>query len=1122
MKTLIVFLLACFILTSSLSQEKLSKERERIVPIKPRQLTDEEQFKISIDFIIQYYGKSFVYYEQLINGNYDFKRNSNDVQIYYLNIYENVNERASRSKKQLSTIVFHKKKAINGNYEISFDRNEIEKFVNDFNKRDIRNTIQYIENFIVKDSILLDTMILYHEEIRPDYWKILNKDFTMKFLDNQNGEDAVLFMQPEAGVILPYNNGNQSKIVITDNQFHSNLYFDSDIFNFPNEPINGYYGSYGIGHGEFCNPTGICVGRKVVSGSTTYYPIYIVNNREFRIVVVNFVINGSIPALSQFDNNSFLELGRANLPYDISYFEHLEDPALDKVWVSESNPFVPRISCYMLNGTRVQRFLGYIDTNTNQTYLFQQGTRSRIKVYNKYFGAISFVDNIRNCLVSCQLNYDGTARYVPYEDGYLIKAHDILNFPMNEKISSVSFQMVSSLNSGWPYVWVTSTNMIHCAKMNANAHVQYLASTQKPLNTDLQFHDLNNVLVTNGLSELLTMERWTNIYGFRKYLPFVSVYRDSVTSYCLDSTDIIRMYGTFTNDCHLYITAKRKKQDNTWESVKIKKFNGQINNNGYYATKFQLAGQNQASSDLFNDLVLDLPIEDYALNGQVKITVNMFPEYSGWANFGGRYVTREYITNVNRACLPLAGGCPFLYVKNDSGKYKPDNNVLHRSEFSEPGVDILDLYKLRINPSTEDNKIEVALVENENDFGFIDQFQLFAIDFPANKKLGITEDNEIVLYDSATVYASDTVMLNTTNITVKVNYHNPSTTFRVGYKNDSLYAHFSYPNDRVTKIKDSKIKDSRLTDGQARLKESRDATDKEGSRSNDKGKETRAKSYNGSIRHPDVKYGTGLTDAVNEPIGFITELGNLTYPIAGSKDTAGYLTATSVFSNTVSKMFARREFSSVVIVPLFDESNRIDNLNIDWQSDFRMKYVGAANLEYYGYEKRKTDMSEGRYITATSDIDITSALMYIDQNYGEVNSSGLIKMRFDISNLPPLPKDSKREYIVEVTGRYVNGGDNVLSKVKVQIPLTYKLLQNYPNPFNPTTKINYELPRTSKVSLVIYDILGREVVKLVNNEFKEAGRYVVEFDAKNFASGVYFYRIEAGSFVDSKKMVLIK
>ena len=85
----------------------------------------------------------------------------------------------------------------------------------------------------------------------------------------------------------------------------------------------------------------------------------------------------------------------------------------------------------------------------------------------------------------------------------------------------------------------------------------------------------------------------------------------------------------------------------------------------------------------------------------------------------------------------------------------------------------------------------------------------------------------------------------------------------------------------------------------------------------------------------------------------------------------------------------------------------------------------------------------------------------------------------------------------------------------------YKLYQNYPNPFNPVTKINYELPNDGKVKLMIYDILGREIKTLVN-EVKQAGKYTVEFNGHNFASGVYFYRIESGKFTDVKRMVLVK
>lgn len=81
--------------------------------------------------------------------------------------------------------------------------------------------------------------------------------------------------------------------------------------------------------------------------------------------------------------------------------------------------------------------------------------------------------------------------------------------------------------------------------------------------------------------------------------------------------------------------------------------------------------------------------------------------------------------------------------------------------------------------------------------------------------------------------------------------------------------------------------------------------------------------------------------------------------------------------------------------------------------------------------------------------------------------------------------------------------------------------QNYPNPFNPSTTIKYELPRSSEVKLSVFDMLGREVSVLVN-ERRDAGVHEVKFDGSNLASGVYFYRLQAGDFVQSRKLVLLK
>ena len=88
-------------------------------------------------------------------------------------------------------------------------------------------------------------------------------------------------------------------------------------------------------------------------------------------------------------------------------------------------------------------------------------------------------------------------------------------------------------------------------------------------------------------------------------------------------------------------------------------------------------------------------------------------------------------------------------------------------------------------------------------------------------------------------------------------------------------------------------------------------------------------------------------------------------------------------------------------------------------------------------------------------------------------------------------------------------------------PQTYSLSNNYPNPFNPVTTLNYSLPRSGDVSLIIYNILGEEVIRLVDG-FQQAGEYNAIWNASNIASGIYFYRLQAGDFTETKKMVLLK
>ena len=89
------------------------------------------------------------------------------------------------------------------------------------------------------------------------------------------------------------------------------------------------------------------------------------------------------------------------------------------------------------------------------------------------------------------------------------------------------------------------------------------------------------------------------------------------------------------------------------------------------------------------------------------------------------------------------------------------------------------------------------------------------------------------------------------------------------------------------------------------------------------------------------------------------------------------------------------------------------------------------------------------------------------------------------------------------------------------IPENYSLKQNFPNPFNPTTTIRYSIPKAVHITIKVYNIIGQLVATLID-EYKQAGNYEIKFNGSNLSSGVYFYRMQAGNFVEVKKLILLK
>ena len=182
----------------------------------------------------------------------------------------------------------------------------------------------------------------------------------------------------------------------------------------------------------------------------------------------------------------------------------------------------------------------------------------------------------------------------------------------------------------------------------------------------------------------------------------------------------------------------------------------------------------------------------------------------------------------------------------------------------------------------------------------------------------------------------------------------------------------------------------------------------------------------------------------------------------------------------------------------------------------------------------------GRILTGADSV-LNYVLVYAIDSSDSVVSSSLSQNdgSYIINSLPDGDYTVKASKVGYATASYpqninvdlktrpnVSGIDIIISVTGVEgrnsaVPASDKLFQNYPNPFNPVTTIEYELSKGSYVRLDIYNILGEKVTELVN-AFQKPGRYKVDWNAKNFASGIYLYSVEAGEFRDTKKLILLK
>jgi len=143
------------------------------------------------------------------------------------------------------------------------------------------------------------------------------------------------------------------------------------------------------------------------------------------------------------------------------------------------------------------------------------------------------------------------------------------------------------------------------------------------------------------------------------------------------------------------------------------------------------------------------------------------------------------------------------------------------------------------------------------------------------------------------------------------------------------------------------------------------------------------------------------------------------------------------------------------------------------------------------------------------------------ERIGFVNGAGNSNSQKAYSFTEKIAESGKYFYRLKQIDLDGTFGYSSIVEIVIENPKTFELIQNYPNPFNPLTRIQYQILNSSHVSLKVYDAIGNEVATLVD-EYKLAGIYEHEFSALNLTSGIYFYKLQSGNFVETKKMILLR
>lgn len=1091
-KSLLIIVLIFSLCAPIYSQGLKNNILDNMLKLHPVPKISDDAKLINIISELMSYGTNFKYYDEISDQKYVIKKVENGYDIIIIDklekkqILKNYNNRTIKIRlKEFQTYDRDKPKNF-GFFEI-INLSEILNFkINDASPSNFFNIINR-PNMLIDDDIL-GGVLPYGQT------KILNRQTTRTFCITPDNHPADVFCNISDAIIIPDNGGNSAKVLTIDNCMERVMFSDKDF-------IPNYIGPYFISHGErgtgigqFMCPEGITYGAIDENG---YRRIYFAEYGNNRIQFNGYKFDMLGPHWITPSNAIIRE--NLNAPNDIVFNKGI-NPLIqddDVLWFSELG-YRRGIRCIpTIVGGEVYSFDYYIWNGIS----YPVCDAPRLDVFSDYINntakrsMLAFLDRTRNRIVL--IRFDNNF----YPSSNPPQAFDVIDFQTDEQPTSVHFVTDLPGTIDPISLYVTSNDL------NGNGHIhkfkilyyydgygqwvipyaaEYLASTNTLVKDGIYstpFKKLKGVESQYNYVDIFSYENWDDQYGLRRFKQGVDVISNNWST-CYYRNTGINLNTRIVNPVNVHFDAFYQPfGQTTWDPVDVY-LNGIPSHDTYF-----ISGNNFINVKLILPTNLENPRSPV---NKIKIKARL-----SQLDDVNHYTDLIVIKDICNYEPPPPGGCPFISI-NDGNSYELDNNILHRSEFPENlNKTITDKYLLNVYPYIEygDSSINLKINELNNDFSYLDRIKMFTIDHPIGTKCGITENNNIVVYYPNFIISPDEAFQDSTDITDILQYDTTNTNIPVeGDEGDNFY--ISYSNGGFLKsfktILSTLVKKSNLI-----------------SKINSK-----YKLLNNNI----------ILDSfavIMDPDG----LRNLGDPSV--KDFAGTIIGYDTYQNyqTQPFNFSKRQNFSTIILPLSSTYQNIDSISIYWNGDYEVSFVALTPIFFGGYVENELLLIEATHSTYGN---IADQLFQIDSNFATLDSLSEIYLKFKIQS-PIIDTGWIRDYLFVVDGYYINYSDNNMHLMMNQtnknessnIPKNYNLSQNYPNPFNSSTIIKYDLPKGGLTTIKVYDILGREIIQLVNEE-KEAGYHSINFYFSELASGIYFYRIQSRDFVKTKKMLLLK